>query len=168
MWKNANITVVQRFSTFNLSFNPWQISKVKFTPQISLLQMPIVIGKSVNFLLTKVTPKARLPRLRTPAIVDTSLKTGILRLNKVTKTLKSVRRRITCFYSWFHQFPTQFILVLEKKVADGIMEFSKNQPQKFVMQHLVILYERNRILCLTRLSFHIFAWYWWSMELDKC
>ena len=45
-----------------LSFTPRQISKVKFTPKIffmfSLLQMPNVIGKSVNFSLTKFTPKA--------------------------------------------------------------------------------------------------------------
>ena len=50
----------QWFSTFILSFAPWQISKVKFTPKFiftfSLLQMPIVIGKSVNFLLAKFTP----------------------------------------------------------------------------------------------------------------
>ena len=37
------------FAAFILSFTPWQISKVKFTPQIfftfSLLQIPIVIDK---------------------------------------------------------------------------------------------------------------------------
>ena len=55
-------TIKQGFSTFILLFIPWQISKVKFTPKIvfifSLLQIPIVIGKSVNFFLTKFTPKA--------------------------------------------------------------------------------------------------------------
>ena len=55
-------TLVQGFSTFILSFTRWQISKVKFTPQIFiiflLLQMSIVVGKNVNFLLTKFTPKA--------------------------------------------------------------------------------------------------------------
>ena len=62
----------QGFSTFVFSFAPWQISKVTFTPQIffifSLLQMPIVVGKSVNFLLIKFTPKAGqiYPRLRIP------------------------------------------------------------------------------------------------------
>ena len=50
------IQLDQGFSTFILSFIPWQISKVKFISQnffiFSLLQMPIVIGKSVNILLT--------------------------------------------------------------------------------------------------------------------
>ena len=53
---------MQGLSTFILSFTPWQIPKVKFNRQnfflFSLLQMPIVTGKSVNFLLTKFTPKA--------------------------------------------------------------------------------------------------------------
>ena len=58
----ACVMLEQGFSTFILSFTSWQISKVKFTPRIffifSLLQMPIVIGKSVNFFQTKFTPKA--------------------------------------------------------------------------------------------------------------
>ena len=48
----------QGFSTL---FTPWQISKVKFTPKyffiFPLLQIPIVIGKNLNFWLTKFTPK---------------------------------------------------------------------------------------------------------------
>ena len=66
------------FSTFILSFTPWQILKVKFTSQIffvfTLLQMPIVC-KIVNFLLPKFTPKAgqiypqgvNLPTVENPA-----------------------------------------------------------------------------------------------------
>ena len=68
------VALEQKFLTFILSFTPWQISKVKFTPKyffiLSLLQIPIVIGKNLNFLLTKFTPKAGqfYPRLRTPAL----------------------------------------------------------------------------------------------------
>ena len=68
------LTLKQEFSTFIVSFTPWQISKAKFTPQmffyIFTSTNPIVIGKSVNFLLTKFTPKAGqiYPRLRTPAL----------------------------------------------------------------------------------------------------
>ena len=64
----------QGFLTFILSFTPWQISKVKFTPKyffmLSLLQISIVIGKNLNFLLTKFTPKAGqiYPQLRTPGL----------------------------------------------------------------------------------------------------
>ena len=51
-------------STFILPFTPWKISKVKFTPQIFfislLLQMLIVIGKSVIFLPTKFTPEGQI------------------------------------------------------------------------------------------------------------
>ena len=55
--------LTQEFSTFILSFTPWQISKVKFTPQIffilSFLQMPIAIGKSVNFCEQNLPPKGK-------------------------------------------------------------------------------------------------------------
>ena len=51
-------------------------SNVKFTPKyflkFSLLQIPIVIGKNVNFLQTKFTPKAGqiYPWLGTPAVEE--------------------------------------------------------------------------------------------------
>ena len=57
------------FSAFILSLTPWQISKVIFTLQFfifSLLQIPIVIGKSVNFLLKKFTPKGK----KTSSVMD--------------------------------------------------------------------------------------------------
>ena len=64
----------QGSSTFVFSFTPWKISKVKFTPKtifiFSLLLMPIVIGKSVNFLKTKFIAKTGqiYPRLTTPGL----------------------------------------------------------------------------------------------------
>ena len=61
MLKYQILTLTQGFSAYILSFTLWLISKVKVAAQIffifSFLQMPIVIGKSVKFLLTKFTHK---------------------------------------------------------------------------------------------------------------
>ena len=73
----------------------------------SLLQMPIVIGKSVNFLLTKFTPKAGQiylqreiqPRLKTPALSIYRCLELLRSLNIVLKSLVySFNELTSCWY----------------------------------------------------------------------
>ena len=53
----------------------------------SLLEMSIVIGKSVNFLTTKFTPKAGqiYPQLRTPALDNAILPLTLIKYGRLQK-----------------------------------------------------------------------------------
>ena len=65
----------------------------------SLLQMPIVIGKSVNVLLTKFTPKTGqiYPRLRTPALGPLRMAMILGSVVRPLETLYLCRRQSKAF-----------------------------------------------------------------------